>query len=200
MGIDPSTRRMSAAVLVPAADRCNALGEVAFVVDTLSLPQMAEKNEARRLALAQREIVPWMGGLLTLWKPTLVVVETPFAFGRMVPAESFHVIGILLAVLGTFGVRVGRMGPSTWKKEALGAGRGGTKKPPAKCPAGGSHTWAADDVLTGARVPCVKCDVDYAVLTWAREAGYAGRSWDEADAVGLATAGGVVLERRARAA
>lgn len=196
IGVDPSTRRMSAAVLVPYEERCNALGEVAFVVDTLSLPQ-PEKNEALRLALAQRELVPWMGQLLTLWKPELVVVETPFAYGRMVPSESFHVIGILLAVLGTYGVKVGRLNPGQWKKEALGAGAGGTKKPPAKCPAGGGHAWPRDGEPG---IACRKCGVEYGVLAWARAAGYEGRLWDEADAIGLATAGGVVLERRRRAA
>lgn len=192
-GIDPSTRRMSVAVLVPVAAR-ERLG-VTVVVDTLSLPQ-PEKNEALRLAEAQAAMVPWLGGLLATWRPEVVVVESPFAHGRLVPVESFHVIGVLLAVLGTFGVRVERLNPGQWKKAAMGAGAGGTKKPPVKCPRRGGH----DFRVVGDAVECSKCGAAYGVLTWARAAGYDGYSWDEADAIGLATAGGVVLERRRRLA
>lgn len=177
LGIDPSTKRMSAAVLVPVGERDGR----AFVWDTLSLPQV-DGNESRRLALQQTAIVPWMGGLLERWRPELVVVEEPFAgtVGKrkqlLVPKESYHVIGILLAVLGQFGVRVERLGPTSWKATALGKGFGMVRKP------------GRGD------------DFEYAVLAWARGAGYEGRLYDEADAIGLATAGGVLLEREARAA
>lgn len=172
---------MSAAALVPYEERESAQGEIAFVVSTLSLPQV-EGNEARRLALQQRAIVPWLGGLLQTWQPELVVVEEPFAgtVGKrkqlLVPKESYHVIGILLAVLGTYGALVERMGPTSWKSMALGKGFGMARKP------------GRGDAF------------EYAVATWARDAGYEGRLWDECDAIGLATAGGVLLERRARAA
>lgn len=181
MGIDPSTRRMSAAVLVPYEERCSARGEQAIAWDTLSLPQV-DGNEPSRLARQQSELVPWLGGLLRLWDPCLVVVEEPFAgtVGKqrqlLVPKESYHVIGCLLAVLGQFGVRVERLGPTSWKSMALGKGFGMARKP------GRGDDW------------------EYAVLTWARDAGYDGRLWDEADAIGMATAGGVLLEREARAA
>lgn len=173
VGIDPSTRRMSAAVFIPVSERTDR----AFTVSTLSLPQV-DRNESRRLALQQTAIVPWLGDLLRVHDPALVVVEEPFA-GTIggavrVPRESYHVIGILLAVLGQFGVRVERMGPSSWKSMALGAGQGNARKP------GRKDTFP------------------YAVLTWARAAGYDGDLWDEADAIGMATAGGVLLEREAR--
>jgi Holliday junction resolvasome RuvABC endonuclease subunit len=176
-GIDPSTKRMSAAVLIPASER----RDVAFTVSTLSLPQ-ATGDESRRLALQQREMVPWLGGLLRDFDPELVVVEEPFAgtVGKKktlrVPKESYHVIGVLLAVIGQFGVRVERMGPTTWKSMALGAGNGMARKP------------GRGD------------DFEYAVQTWARAAGYDGTLWDECDAIGMATAGGVLLERERRAA
>lgn len=186
---------MSAAVLVPAHER----SDVAFVVSTLSLPQQ-DGNESRRLALQQAAIVPWLGELLVRWAPELVVVEEPFAgtIGKarqlLVPKESYHVIGILLAVLGTYGARVERMGPTSWKSKALGKGHGMTRKPGPKCPRGGSHTWAYDHLCDGPAVECLKCGDAYAVLTWARAAGYSGRLWDEADAIGIATAGGVLLQ------
>ena len=175
MGIDPSTKRMSAAVLVPAAER----RDMAFTVSTLSLPQ-ATGDESRRLALQQRELVPWLGVLLREYDPVLVVVEEPFAGtiggALRVPKESYHVIGILLAVIGQFGVRVERLSPPQWKSMALGKGAGGARKP------GRKDTF------------------EYAVLTWAKAAGYDGDLWDECDAIGLATAGGVLLERERRAA
>jgi Holliday junction resolvasome RuvABC endonuclease subunit len=164
---------MSAAVLVPYNQRTDR----AFEVDTLSLPQL-DGNESRRLALQQTAIVPWMGGLLERWDPCVVVIEEPFA-GTIggavrVPKESYHVIGILLAVLGQFGVRVERIAPAVWKKAAMGAGKGGVRKP---------KRGSSDE---------------YEVLVWARAAGYQGSLWDEADAVGIATAGGVLLERESR--
>lgn len=165
LGVDPSTRRMSAAVLVPAAER-ELHGT--FVVSTLSLPQ-PERDEALRLALAQAAMVSWLGELLTRWEPEVVAVESPFAHGRLVPVESFHVIGVLLAVLGTYGARVVRLNPGQWKRAALGAGFGGVKKP-----------------KRGEAF-------EYAVLTWARAAGYLGSLDDEADAMGIAAAAGVML-------
>ncbi len=93
----------------------------------------------------------------------------------LVPKESYHVIGILLAVIGQFDVPVARLGPTSWKSMALGKGHGMTRKP-------------------GPRD-----SFEYGVLAWARGAGYSGSLWDEADAVGLATAGGVLLEARRRA-
>lgn len=170
IGVDPSTRRMSAGVLLPVAERDGR----AFVWDTLSLPQPG--TDSLRLAHAQREMVPWLGRLLGRWPVELVVVEQPFAAAKHVPPVSYYTIGVLLAVLGQFEVRVEMVTPAQWKKAALGAGRGGVKKPKR-----GSGE-------------------EYAVLSWARAAGYAGSSWDEADAIGIATYGGVLLERDARAA
>lgn len=184
---------MSAAVLVPVDQR----SDVAFVVSTLSLPQPTD-NEPLRLARAQALIVPWLGDLLATWDPELVVVEEPFAgtVGKarqlLVPKESYHVIGILLAVLGTYGARVERMGPTSWKSKALGKGFGMTRKPgPCPQPPTKTHTWGPQE--PGGAVRCLKCGDAYAVLTWARAAGYTGRLWDEADAIGIATAGGVLL-------
>lgn len=195
MGIDPSTVRMSVATIVPVE-----LRGPAFVVETLSLPRVENvaRNEHVRLAATFAELESWLAGLVRVWSPEVVVVETPFAHGRLVPTESFHVIGVLLAVLGGLRVRVERMGPQEWKRAALGAGAGGTKKPAAKCPRGGSHTWPRANVYGDGS--CLKCGAaGYGVLRWARTAGYEGVLWDEADALGLATAGGVRVDQRDRA-
>lgn len=167
MGIDPSTKRMSAAVLIPASER----RDVAFTVSTLSLPQPG--TDALRLAQGQRELVPWLGALIREYDPELVLVEQPFAAAKHVPPVSYYAIGVLLAVLGTYGASVEMVTPAQWKRAALGAGRGGVRKPK-------------------------RGEGEYAVLTWAHKAGYDGDSWDEADAIGIATAAGVRLDERRR--
>lgn len=163
-GIDPSTQRMSLAVLLPVPQRrfVGPTGPVPCVVDTLSLPQ---RKGAERWAAIQRELVPWLGALIGSWRPQAVFIEQPFAYGRSVPPVSYYAIGVLLAVLGSYRQRVEMIGPGEWKKLALGAGKGAARKP---------------DVLAWAR----------------RAAGYEGALEDEADAIGVATAGGVLLEQR----
>ena len=168
-GIDPSTVRMSLAVLMPVAARRWDV-PAPFVVDTLSLPR---GEGAARLAAAQRALVPWLGEMIAAWKPGLVVVEQPA--GKNVPPVSYYTLGVLFSVLGAYRQRVVTMMPSEWKAKALGAGQGSVRKP---------------------RSPAE----EYGVLTWARSAGYQGASWDEADAIGIATAGGVMLEQQSSSA
>lgn len=169
VGIDPSTRRMSAAVLVPAAERSDA----AFVVSTLSLPQPG--TDSLRLAQGREALEPWIRKLVRTWEPGLVVVEQPFAAAKHVPPVSYYAIGVLLELLGRwYGDRVEMVTPAQWKKAAMGTGKGGVRKPKP----GSSEV--------------------YEVLAWARSAGYSGSLWDEADAIGIATFGGVLLEREAR--
>lgn len=189
LGIDPSTRRMAGAVLLPAAARAGA----AFVVSTCSLPQPGDV--AVRLAESQALIVPWVGELVRDHGVMRVFVEQPF--GKHVPIVSYYTLGVLLAVLATYRLPVRMIQPSSWKLLAMGKGSGGVGKPHPKCPRGGSHDWPLTAV--GA-VECRKCGVDYPVLSWARANGYTGTLYDEADAIGIVTAGGVLLDREVRAA
>lgn len=190
-GIDPSTRRMSVAVLLPVAERGPA-----FRVHTLSLPQ--PPDPVRRLALALDELQPWIVGLVAEHAPELVLVEQPFAAAKHVPPASYYVLGVLLAIVGGRGVRVEVTQPSSWKSLALGQG-GGRAYKPGECnvPPTKRHRWALP--APGGAELCVKCGASYPVLTWARAAGYEGVLWDEADAIGIAAAGGVLLEREHRA-
>jgi hypothetical protein len=187
---------MSAAVLVPYIDRDGL--DAAFVTSTMSLPQPG--TDSLRLAQSREVLEPWVCELVREWAPALVVVEQPFAAARHVPMVSYYAIGVLLELLGKwYGNRVEMVTPAQWKKAAMGAGRGGVKKPgPCKVQPGKTHAWGPAE--RGEPVRCLKCREDYAVLTWARQAGYVGRLWDEADALGIATAGGVLLERELRAA
>lgn len=188
LGIDPSTRRMAGAVLLPAAARADA----AFVVSTCSLPQPGDV--ALRLAESQALIVPWVGELVRDHGVMHVFVEQPY--GKHVPIVSYYTLGVLLAVLATYRLPVRMIQPSSWKLLAMGKGSGSVRKPHPKCPRGGSHDWPLTPV---GPVECRKCGVDYPVLSWARANGYAGTLYDEADAIGIVTAGGVLLDREARA-
>lgn len=162
-GIDPSTVRMSVCVLLPAGERDGR----AFCVETLSLPR--HTDPVRRLGLGLADLRPWLTRLLEAWGPQLVVVEQPFAQAKHVPPASYYVLGVLLAILGSCGATVQTVSPAEWKSKALGKGHGGVRKP--KRSSG----------------------EEYAVLSWARSVGYTGSLWDEADAIGIATAGGVML-------
>lgn len=191
LGIDPSTRRMAGAVLLPAAVRADA----AFVVSTCSLPQPGDV--AVRLAESQALIVPWVGELVRDHGVMRVFVEQPY--GKHVPIVSYYTLGVLLAVLATYRLPVRMIQPSSWKLLAMGKGRGSVGKPGPKCPRGGGHAWPrAESYGDGS---CLKCGhAAYGVLSWARANGYTGTLYDEADAVGIATAGGVLLDREVRAA
>lgn len=169
-GIDPSTVRMSVCVLLPAHERKDR----AFEVETLSLPR--HPDPVRRLGLTLAEFRPWLEARLRHYEPQLVVVEQPFAQAKHVPPASYYVLGVLLAILGAWCVPVQTVSPAEWKSKALGKGFGGVRKP--KRSSGGSS------------------GEEYAVLSWARSVGYAGSLWDEADAIGIATAGGVMLGAR----
>lgn len=97
--------------------------------------------------------------------PGVVVVEQPS--GKQANPALSYAVGATMAGVwkgiqapSTHGVRVETVSSSAWKKSACG--RGDIYKPK---PASG---------------------VPYGVLTWARSLGYAGTSWDEADAWGIA--------------
>lgn len=108
--------------------------------------------------------------------PGVVAVEQPG--GKSINWPLYLAVGVIVeAVYEALlpfcgGVEVELIAPATWKKRACG--RGDIYKPKR----GDSH--------------------EYGVLTWAREQGYAGSSWDEADAWGIAEAmrRDVLLEAR----
>lgn len=111
--------------------------------------------------------------LLMQWPtPGFVFVEQPS--GQNVDPILWYAVGVIIEAIQDVveGARVETISPSSWKKVACG--RGNLYKPK-----------KGDDW-------------EYGVLTWARLNGYAGSSYDEADALGIAEAARrlVTLESR----
>jgi hypothetical protein len=168
-GIDPSTLRVSLAIIAPGI----VGGEPMIGVRTQPLPQNLP-NQARRFWLAYRALVPFFNqAVVEVGDPVLVLLEEPFGGGgkpgqksaRTVHPSSNRMLGVILAALGqALGLDTGieLIQPNSWKRLAMGPGRGAAKP------------------------------VEY--LGWAQsEAGYSGVLEDEAAAIGIATAAGVKL-------
>lgn len=126
---------------------------------------------AQRLAGARAQIVPFLGRAVEAFgRPDVVVVETPF--GRVAP-ESMQMYGVVLcATAEVLDCPIVELGPGSWKLRATGFG--------------------------GHRKPRRGEAREYGVLTWAREQGYLGRDWNEADAIGCARAGALLYSRDLR--
>lgn len=140
-------------------------------VETLALTRVADRQ--RRWGVWFAELRPWLEGLLVRTQRVSVdaalshvYVEEPFAStGHRQQPTSYYLMGVLWAALGATlpaRVRFEEVGPGTWKRKAMGEGRGAAKP----------HEY----------------------LAWARVcAGYAGSIEDEAAAIGVATAAGVIV-------
>jgi len=118
---------------------------------------------ATRLAAIYRRTVMLSAEYLQVADlPGVIVVEAAAGFGKRPNPELAYAVGAVLAGLGAAcpGVSVQMVIGSKWKLEVCGFG--GIKKPK----------------------PTAK--EEYAVLKWAREHGYGGLSWDEADAWAIA--------------
>lgn len=160
-GLDPSTLRLSAAVVAPEG----------IWWATCSYSQAGTME--RRLAAGLGELLRFLADLRDRHgAPHGVYLEEPFggsdkpgAGGRIIKPHphAFYFVGLVRCALGHLFAQpeVQMISPSTWKAKALGSGHGFAKKPE--------------------------------IMQWAREVGYTGSSEDEADALGIATAGAVIL-------
>jgi len=112
------------------------------------------------------------------YAPGFILVEQPS--GQNPNLELVYAVGVIIAALQEAcpGARIETMPPMSWKKLATGRGNLPKTDPETKKP------W--------------KDRERYGVLRWARENGYTGDSWDEADALGIAEAARrtVTLEAR----
>jgi hypothetical protein len=158
-GVDPSTKRVAIAGVVD--------GDHAYTrwAKTASFPALdgAERlsaiySETRRLVEGVATCCPW---------PGVVVVEQPG--GKSINWPLYLSVGVIVLAVhdGLYEVtdrhvKVELVAPATWKKRACGRG----------------------DIYK----PKVGDTREYGVLTWARENGYTGNSYDEADAMGIAEA------------
>jgi hypothetical protein len=123
-GIDASTVRVSIAAVLPI-EPDDDYSRIEW--DTLSLPSGA-RSVAWRFAAAHAELLPWIERMAVDRPPMAVLLEEPFGSGkRTVHPSSNRMLGVLLAVLGTVlgeRVQVDLLGPQSWKRLALGEGRG----------------------------------------------------------------------------
>jgi hypothetical protein len=189
LGFDPSTRRIAGAA-------------VGLPVPTWRMLSLEQGQPAARLRAAMRDLMPWLRDWRTaegFQRPGLVVIEQPFASGRYVPHESLHMIGVLQAALWDVlaPVEIVFLGPAEWKSRALGAGHGAAKKPEIL-------RWARE--VCGLEAECMFCENGLDPL--GEEEAKKRKAWkagdcrgptpahDLADALGIATAGGVLLEQR----
>jgi hypothetical protein len=180
-GLDPSTLRLSAAVVRPGEfvplsasaesdPRCGAPGVGVFWA-TCSYSQAGSME--RRLAAGLGELLRFLADLRNRrGAPAGIYLEEPFGGsdkpgpgGRIIKPHphAFYFVGLVRCALGHLFAQpeVQMISPSTWKARALGTGHGFAKKPE--------------------------------IMQWAHEIGYTGNSEDEADALGIATAGAVIL-------
>jgi hypothetical protein len=171
-GVDPSTVRLSVAYVTPEGAR--GVRTVPFARADGSA-RLSEIYAQTRL-FARHVWSPWTEARVDFPAPGLVLVEQPS--GKMENPNLSYAVGVIQAALydGLYSalgraVRIETCTSSWWKKRACG--RGNLYKPK----------------LRGD---------EYEVLTWARQNGYAGSSWDEADAWGIAEAARreVALEER----
>lgn len=174
-GIDPSTQRIAVAGTHVAPDR-------AFTVSTASF---AAGKGGQRLSLIHAETRAFVTRLLEGgWTPPgFVLFELPAGDPpnvELIYAAGVQQAAVYDAVLAVTGrpVVVETMPTSRWK--LLACGRGNIYKPTKK---------------KLGRTPVFE---DYGVAQWAVANGYAGRSWDEVDALGIAEAARrtVALEAR----
>lgn len=181
-GIDPSVRGIALGALYPE-------GEVGVVLEepapvrlgwwTIKLPLGPDAPVHVRWWEAMRVVGPEVSRLAGLWGvPELVLLEQPFSQGHSTEPASYFAVATVLVALGRHlgpASRVELINPGAWKKPATGHGYApGLPK---------SMPKAEKRRQEKSRL-----------LTWAYGAGYSGSSSDEADAVGIATAAGVLLE------
>lgn len=117
-GCDPSTLRVSVAEVTP---------EGVIRWDTLRLPR--KQSPAAWFHACHQELELWLVELLVEWnEPEMFWLEEPFAgTGRThVHPSSNRMLGVILAAVGRVlgSTPVELIGPTSWKKTAMGVGNG----------------------------------------------------------------------------
>jgi hypothetical protein len=183
-GIDPSTKRMAFASLTPTFEYPGTeerpIGAYPPILRwaTVSLPTHPAPHV--KLAAWAGRIGHFVEACRDEWGvPALVAIEQPFSTGHKTEPMSYMALAALLVALGLRvpDAEVCLIPPQTWKAKATGSGYA---------------PGLPRDASKTARRRAEKARL----MEWARAAGYAGQSEDEADACGIATAAGVILEGR----
>ena len=118
-GLDPGT----AALALGVHDG------VRYWTEMVGLPR--HKDPLRRLAASLPVAQRFLETILHAHgKPSLVVIEQPAGTGHNVHPSTWYVTGMTaMAVANAVDCPIHMVGPPTWKKEAMGKGRGHAKKP-----------------------------------------------------------------------
>jgi hypothetical protein len=181
-GVDPSTKRMAFAALIPPGldveiqhDIEDAERAPRLRWATISLPE--HKAQHVRFAAWAGRIGSFVEACRDEWgSPALVVIEQPFSSGHQTEPVSYMALTCLLVALGLRvpSAEVLVVPPQSWKAKATGKGSTG-------------HGLPKNERRKQEKAR---------LMEWALEAGYVGQSQDEADACGIATAAGVILDAR----
>lgn len=165
-GIDPSTLRLAIAWEPAVGTRATERGV------TMRSFTRVTNDPAKRLSLIWRETLEAVNALWPKCPPGFVFIERPS--GTITNLEFVQAVGAITAAVHTALWHYMQQTPvefvqsSSWK--LLACGHGGLRKP---------------KKVRGAPAPPFEA---YPVAAWARENGYAGSSWDECDAIGIAVA------------
>jgi hypothetical protein len=175
-GVDPSTKRVAVGVVWPAS--AGDVRRTGFMVGFPALVGGARHAHiffaAQKLARSVVANAAWVPGVVWVEQPSgkQQSPELSYAVGATLGGLSAGIAeGLLLREPSPAPVLVETVPSSSWKLAAVG--RGDVRKP---------------KVASG----------PYGVLTWARSVGYAGDSWDEADAWGIAEAARRTIELEQR--
>jgi hypothetical protein len=181
-GVDPSTKRMAFAALIPPGLDVEIQHDIEDVERapvlrwaTISLPE--HKAQHVRFAAWAGRIGHFVEACRDEWGyPALIAVEQPFSSSHQTEPVSYMALTCLLVALGLRvpEAEVQVMPPQSWKKKATGVGSTG-------------HGLTQNERRKAEKAR---------LMEWARSVGYLGQSQDEADACGIATAAGVILDAR----
>lgn len=176
-GFDVSTRRISVGVIQGRG--MQAPPEVGW----FSRDVAQHNGGAVRLAGLLEDLPLFLQPIARAAPPSAVLVEQPYGQGKARPhPQSYYIVGVVLAVLATqFPGPVAVVEPTSWKAEALGAGAGFAKKPQILA-------WARS--VVGYSGDCPKCHGD-----GSDACDNPCRAHDEADGIGVATAGAIRWSR-----
>jgi len=176
-GVDPGSTRMAFGALLPQGGGKCPLEAPRLEWHTVRL--MKADAVHLRWARAGNGLHAAVASFKRDWggAPALVVIEQPFSTGHQTEPSSYYAIAMLLGALGQLGLEtdVRFLPPQSWKSLATGKGHG-----------------AMHVKEKTARYRAEK----KRLVEWANGVGYSGHDSNEADAVGLATAAGVLLEQK----
>jgi hypothetical protein len=181
-GLDISTRRVSVGV---AQGRGPGVApEVGWFSHEV---EQHQGDPARRLVRLAETLPPFLAHIASAAPPAAVLAEQPYGQGKSRPhPQSYYVVSVVLVALGQAfpDARIDVIDPTSWKCDALGAGKGAAKKP-------AILGWA--QATLGYPGDCRKCHGE-----GKGRCDEACRAHDEADCLGVTTCAAIRWSRDRR--